>query len=276
MEQGRTKCPNCKKEIILDLPDKIAKIEYTCPNCGYKFFIQINADDIKSKVDCEWIENGEPRKTVLSCLKPKTKKPKIAGALLICVLITGLITVLFSETFIVSSLDIASDVGIKGSVRLRVIDTSNNSIDNASITIDGVNGKTDIYGVFNADKIKLGILTMEISKTGYENQTIKKLVTPVFNFETTVILKTGVGHEELSEYDSLACSMILIIFLVFTLFAAIASIKRKALDVALFGSFISIFTFGFFFIGSIISIIAFILIYKSMEEFENGKKGKYF
>ncbi len=276
MEKGRTKCPNCNKEIILNMPDKISKFEINCPNCSHKFFIQCTSDDIKSKEECHWIEHGEPRKTVLSSLKPKTNKPKIAGFLLLCVLIIGLFTTIFSEAFIVSSLNIATSAGFTGTVRIKVIDLSNNSIENANIEIEGINRSTNKDGIFSVDNVKLGIQTIVISKQGYKIDTIKKLVTPFFNFETTVRLRDGEGHEEKAEYESLACSMFLIIFLIFTLLAALACLKRRHLDIALFGSFISIFTFGFFFIGSIFSIIAFILIYKSMEEFENGKKGKFF
>jgi len=258
------------------MPDKISKFEVICPNCGNKFFIQCTSGDIKSKDECLWIEHGEPRKTVLSCLRPKTKKPKIAGMLLICVLIIGIITALFSEAFIISSLNIASTAGIIGSVKIKVNDLFNDSIENANIEINGINGSTNKDGVFSIDNVKLGIHTIEISKQGYKNLTIKKLITPIFNFETTIILRVGEGHEEKAEYENLACSLVLIIFLIFTLLAALSCLNRKHLDIALFGSFISIFTFGFFFIGSILSIIAFILIYKSMEEFEDGKKGKFF
>ena len=66
------------------------------------------------------------------------------------------------------------------------------------------------------------------------------------------------------------------IFSIFALMGAITCFKRQHLDVASVGSLIGIFSFGFFFIGSILSIIAFVLIMKSREEFENGKKGKIF
>jgi len=276
VEKGRTICPSCKKEIILDLPDKVKKLEVVCPNCSNRFLIKPKSDDLKSKDECFWIEHGEPRKTILSGLKPKTKKPKIAGLLLICVLIVGLVTVVFSESFIVTSLDIGNSAGITGSIMIKVTDISNNSIENAAIQINGIDGLTDKNGIFNIDNIKLGIQTVEISSSGYKSQTFKKLVTPIFNFETIIKLKEGDGHEEKVEYNSLACSLVLIIFLIFTALATLACLKRKNLDIALFGSFISIFTFGFFFIGSILSIIAFIIICKSMEEFEDGKKGKIF
>jgi len=274
--KGRTICPNCKKEIILDLPDKVKKFEVVCPNCSNRFFIQAKSDDIKSKDECLWIEHGEPRKTILSGRKPKTNKPKIAGILLICVLIIGIVTAVFSETFIISSLDVASSVGITGSVKIKVIDLSNNTIDNATIKINGINGITNKDGIFNVDNVKLGIQTIEASKSDYKNQTLKKLVIPFFSFETIIKLSEGDGNKDSIKYNSIACSMVLIILLIFTVLALLACLKRKHLDVALFGSFISIFTFGFFLIGSILSIIALILIYKSMEEFEDEKKGKIF
>ena len=276
MDKGRTKCPSCRKEIIIDLPDKAKKQKVSCPECRTKFFIDITPEDIKSKDECLWIEHGEPRKTILSSKKPKTNRPKIAGMLLICVLIIGIITVIFSDAFISSSLDIVSSAGITGSIKIKVLDFSNNSIENAAIKIENLTGFTDKDGVVNIKNIYYGIKTIEISKSGYKNQTLKKLVIPFLNFETVIKLAEGEGHEEKAENNSLACSLIIIILLVFTFLAAISCLKRKTVDIALFGSFISIFTFGFFFICSILSIIAFIIIYKSMEEFENGKKGKVF
>jgi len=276
VEKGRTICPSCNKEIILEIPSKVKKFEVVCPHCKNKFFVQPKSDEKKSNEECLWIEHGEPRKAILSCRKTKTKKPKIAGMLLIIVLIIGLVTAIFSEVFIIYSLDIASAAGITGSVSLKVTDMSNNSIEDVNIKINGLNGYTDENGFFSIDNVSLGILTIEISKEGYKNQILKKLVPPIFNFVTNIKLREGEGYEEKVEYDSLACTMILAILLVFTVLAILSCFQRKNLDIAIFGSFISIFTFGFFFINSIISIIAFILVYKSMEEFENGEKGKIF
>ena len=60
------------------------------------------------------------------------------------------------------------------------------------------------------------------------------------------------------------------------LFAAIVCLRRIHFDVAFVGSFLGIFSFGFFLIGSILSIIALVIIWFSKEEFKNGKKGKIF
>jgi len=52
--------------------------------------------------------------------------------------------------------------------------------------------------------------------------------------------------------------------------------KRNYFDIALIGCLVGVFTVGFFFIGSILSIIAFYLIYQSRDEFVDEKKGKSF
>ena len=90
-----------------------------------------------------------------------------------------------------------------------------------------------------------------------------------------IIMEEGDGNESVS-FETFGCSIILAIFSVFALLGAILSLKREHLDVAYAGSIIGIFSFGFFMIGSVICIIAFILIMFSKEEFENGKSGKIF
>jgi len=85
----------------------------------------------------------------------------------------------------------------------------------------------------------------------------------------------GFGSE-VNNFDEMSCTIILLIFSVFALLGAIACLKRKHFDIAVAGCIISIFTFGFFLVGSILSIIAFVIVMKSKEEFEDGKKGKIF
>ena len=72
------------------------------------------------------------------------------------------------------------------------------------------------------------------------------------------------------------CSIILIILSIVTMLGAFSSLRRRHSDVAIVCSAIGIFTIGFFFIGSILSIISLILIIYSKEEFDDGKKGKIF
>ena len=274
--KGRTNCPKCKHEFILELKEDRKEHSVTCPNCNNKFIIKAECKDPKSNLECSWEEHGEPRKTILSKIKPKTNKPMVAAIVLFCVFAIGLNTALFSDVFVGSSLDIASGVGLTGTVKITVIDSENKSIQEANIKIDGIIGKTDAKGIFSVNELDLGVKTLEISYAN--NKTYKReiLVTPFLNYEDSIKLNEGEGNEELIKFNSSSCTLIILIFSIFTLLGSIVCIKRQHFDVAVVGSLIGIFSFGFFFIGSILSIIAFIIIYRSKDEFEDGKKGKTF
>jgi hypothetical protein len=200
----------------------------------------------------------------------------MAAIILACVFALGMTTAVFSETFVVTSMDSASAMGLTGTVEILAIDELNNSIPNVNISIDGINSKTNESGYYSQENVKLGILTLEISADGYTTQTREILVTPLINLDHTITLEEGDGKGDLIEFDATGCTLILIIFSVFALFSTIVCLRRQHFDVAVAGSLLSILTFGFFLIGSILSIIAFVIIMKSKEEFENGKKGKIF
>ena len=102
------------------------------------------------------------------------------------------------------------------------------------------------------------------------------MVSPFFNYEDTIKLNEGSGANSLIEFNSSSCALIILIFSIFALLGALVCIKRQYFDVAVVSSLIAIFSFGFFFIGTILSIIAFIVIIKSKDEFDDGKKGKTF
>ncbi len=274
--KGRTTCPNCKHEFEVDVPDDKDKCEAVCPKCDKKFSIQPKCSDSKSNDECSWEEHGEPRKTVLSKIKPRTQKPIIAAILLVCVFSLGITTAVFSEAFVISSTDLASGIGLKGTVEILVTDQSNNSIEDINIVLDNYSGKTDENGLFSAKNVELGIHTLQLFGEGYKTQSREIVVTPFFNTESTLKMEEGDGLLDTKEFDSTGCTLILAIFSVFALLGTITCLKRHHIDVAYAGSLIGILSFGFFFIGSILSIIAFVLIMKSKEEFENGKKGKIF
>jgi len=274
--KGRTTCPKCKHEFILDLPEDSKKHEVTCPKCKNKFSIQAKCKNSGTKDECSWEEHGEPRKTILSKIKPKTNKPKLAAIILTCVFIIGITTAFFSEIFIESTLNIVSNTGVKGEIEFVVTDMSNESIKNVSVTVSNISGFTDEKGSLVLKNIKPGVQTVKISSNGYISQEREILVLPFIKSEQTIKMKNGTGEEKLVKFDSVGCTLILGVFSVFALLAVIACIKRQYVDIALAGSFISIFTCGFFFIGSILSIIAFAIIVMSRDEFEDGKKGKIF
>lgn len=274
--KGRITCPKCKNEIVLDLPDEEKKHEVICPKCNNKFSIQAKCRDPKSDEECSWEEHGEPRKTVLSSIKSKTKIPTIASTILACVFIIGITTAAFSDSFLETSLDIASYVGLTGSMKILVTDQSNNSLGNVAVKINDINGVTDANGYFSTNKIDLGIQRLEISKEKFKNQTQEILITPFFKFDSTILLENGSGQGKDIKFNNSGCSIILAIFAIIALMGSIACFKRQHYDIAIVCSFIGIFSFGFFLIGSILAIIAFAIIIKSKEEFENGKKGRIF
>ena len=91
MKGRKIVCPMCKNEFTKDLPEDNKKYEIICPKCNKKLIVQNVTTEEKAKDEFSWEEYGEPRKTILSAIKPKTKKPLIAS---ICLLIVGIIGIL--------------------------------------------------------------------------------------------------------------------------------------------------------------------------------------
>jgi hypothetical protein len=144
------------------------------------------------------------------------------------------------------------------------------------VTISGLTGRTDENGAYIIENIEPGLFTLELSAIGFENQTREILIYPIFDTKLTIEMDRGGTPADKIEFDHSGCTFILTIFSIFALIALVACLKRQNIDAAYAGSLIGIFSFGFFFLGSIFSIIAFVLIWKSKEEFEDGKKGKVF
>jgi len=272
--KGRATCPKCKHSFILNLPDEKKKHEVECPKCKSKFTIKLK--DKCEGEECSWEEHGEPRKTILSKIKPKTNKPIIAAIILMCVFGIGVTTAIFSEQFIETSLDVASAFGLKGNVEINVKNSTNSSIEGALLDLNDMAKNTNADGLVSFKDVELGIQTIEISKEGYKAQKYEMLVVPFLKNEMDVKLEEGTGVAKTDKIDTLGCSFIIAIFSAFALIGVVACLKRQNLDVAVAGSIIGIFSFGFFLIGSILSIIAFVIIMKSRDEFRNDEKGRTF
>jgi uncharacterized membrane protein HdeD (DUF308 family) len=75
------------------------------------------------------------------------------------------------------------------------------------------------------------------------------------------------GAEEVSTL-LLICGIIFIVFGILAIVGGISSITRKSWALALIGSILGLFTIGFYFTGSILSIISLILIAISKNEFQ--------
>ena len=276
--KGRTTCPKCKHQFILELNEDEKEPQTSCPKCNHNFKINTNCEETPNgSTTCTWEEHGEPRKTILSSMKPKSNRPMIAIILLICIFSIGVTTAIFSETFIETTLDVADSAGLKGSVTVEIQDVTNNTIESAEVLLNGKNLEKNDEGLFFADEVKPGIQTIKVSKSGYNTEIVEILVTPFFKSAHVIKLENGtISNENIKEFDTIGCSIIILIFAVFTLISLITTLQRQHFDAALMGAILSIFTFGFFFLGSILSIAAVIVIYFSRDEFENGKKGKIF
>ena len=273
--KGRTACPKCKHEFVLDVPEDSKKHQATCPKCKNKFTIVPSSCELAEGEECYWEEHGEPRKTILSSIKPRTDKPMIAAILLAAVFALGLTTAVYSETFLESSSEMLSSVGFRGTVDLYITDISNNTLDDVDVKIGNIYLQNYGNGSYSAENISLGIKQVEFSIPEYKKLTREILVTPFITSTHNIKMEEG-DDEEIIPFDTFGCSIILVIFSVFALLGTITCLRRRNLDIAGVGSILGIFSFGFLMIGSILSIIAFILIMMSKEEFEDGKAGKIF
>lgn len=257
------------------MPDDREKHDAVCAKCSHKFTIKTKPCKGESEEECSWEEHGEPRKTILSSIKPLTSKPMIAAVLLATVFVLGLTTAAFSDVFVETSLEALSNTGMTGTVEFFVIDQSNETLENVEIIINDISGEDKGDGSYTFENVTLGIQNAEISLLEYKTQIHEILVLPFIGSCNEVKMEEGAG-EDYATFDILGCSIILVIFSVFALLGSISCLKRRNLDVGIAGAVIGIFVFGFFMIGSLISIIALIMIIMSKEEFENGKKGKVF
>ena len=80
----------------MDVPDTSKTCEISCPKCNHKFAIRPDsAKPSRATEEYGWEEHGEPRKTILSSLKPRTTKPMIASFLLLASGILGIFTAVF-------------------------------------------------------------------------------------------------------------------------------------------------------------------------------------
>jgi len=93
--KGRIECPNCSKHFDFDKISDNQDTVLTCPYCNNQFNIHPSKDEHciqdNNIIECDWEEHGEPRKTILSSMKPRTDRPMIATFLLIIVICIGII-----------------------------------------------------------------------------------------------------------------------------------------------------------------------------------------
>ena len=95
--KGKTSCPSCNYEFIMDMPDDSNTHLVDCPKCSHTFSIR-RAANSKSNSEHVWEEYGEPRKTILSSIKKKTNKPLVASFLLFATGVLGFFTAIINSS----------------------------------------------------------------------------------------------------------------------------------------------------------------------------------
>lgn len=121
--KGKTTCPQCNHEFVMDVPEDSETHTIKCPQCNHLFVIKRTCQE-EPDDECGWEEYGEPRKTILSSMKKKTNKPIIASFLLLATGILGIFTAII----------LASSNGPVGP-QLEVITSCFSKIDNAVLSV---------------------------------------------------------------------------------------------------------------------------------------------
>ncbi|MFO8077264.1 MAG: hypothetical protein R6U21_01280 [Thermoplasmatota archaeon] len=280
--KGRITCPKCGQDFIAQARKDTIETGVLCPHCHHHFTVKTTNDNMaettKDDAECSWEEHGEPRKTILSSMKPRTDKPMLAAILLFIVVIIGVFSAVFPQQFIQTPITVLSAAGIQENILITVQDTQGNYMQNITIsTSPSKQNNTNVQGKAQLNQLSVGPQTLTLANNNSQT-TVDITVAPFDTSSYTIILNESSFQASIddSSSDLTWISGILIILSIVTFMGVISSIRRRHSDVAIVGSIIGIFTIGFFLLGSLLSIIAFVFILKSKEEFDDGKKGKNF
>lgn len=289
--KGSITCPKCGQHIIAEINKDVQAFTLDCPKCNHHFKVkisQVETSNIPSdskpdvEADCDWEEHGEPRKTILSSIKPRTDKPMIASLLLILVIIIGVVSAFLPTVFLQAPVGVASLAGANGELTVLVDNSSVVEAEDLSLSIDEKNTTfVQQNDTFIASSLSLGEHQVEFSLSSNNStaQTVTKKVY-VLPFDLSAYSVKITDDNPLTIDDSTSelgwLSGILLILSTIVIMGAITSWKRKYSDVALICCVIAICTIGIYFSGLILGVIAFWLIRTSQNEFDNGEKGKIF
>jgi len=260
--QGKTKCPYCGKNVVVEVPDGVAGIQKTkCPNCGMIMKVEVTPKE----------ESVEGPLHPLVRQKPSSK-PLIAGVLLIIVFLLGILmgaSLLFSENEALRGL---------GSYRGIVVGEDKQPLEGVSIyLIEDSKRKvaeTNKDGYFSIENLSAGKHRILVEKEGYISKNVTIGVFPfksIFREKITLMKGSGIKNEKALSawfFDILPIfSAAIILLSIPPLIGAIFCFLKKYAVVAIIGAVFGIFSIGFI-IGSILSIVALILILLSKEDFK--------
>lgn len=175
---------------------------------------------------------------------------------------------------------IVDDVGL---VNVQgVIQTDDgNPLENVEITLNGQNWTwtSNEQGRFYIYDVEGGIREITFNLENYEEQT-QKIELEVGRINVVnAILEEGNCSSDCEYIDktfevdnpaeiSLVLSVIIILFSVVTLYGSIAALRKSDFSMALIGSIAGILSYGFM-LGSILSIVAMLMIFSDRDAFES-------
>ncbi|HDM67416.1 MAG TPA: hypothetical protein ENG62_03425, partial [Thermoplasmatales archaeon] len=147
--KGRTRCPRCSTEFVVEAEEGEETVEVRCPTCAHRFIIK--PYDATEEEECRWEECGEPRKAILPSRKPRTDKPIIAAFILIGVSIVSISAVAIPNCVVETPIIPLAAVGVKSSLLIHVSDEMGFPQSNISIYVEGYSRVTNETGdaVFN-------------------------------------------------------------------------------------------------------------------------------
>lgn len=270
--KGKTKCPYCGKYVIIEVPDGATGLQtVTCPNCGMK--IKVNVEEHEALNLPSTTENESPIHPTIRKIKPSSK-PMLAGALLLTVFLLGVVMggVILTHENILSH-------GF-GDYTAKVIDNDGHAIEGVVVTIEdeNISVTSDENGEFFFENISAGKHVIDLKKEGYASIKAEIFVLPIkYPIKSKFVMEKGEGTENekgiilraINALPIISTAIIIISFL--PLIGAIFCFMRKYFFMAIISSIIGIFSIGFF-IGSILSIVALIILLLSRNEFEGEVK----
>jgi len=284
--QGKTRCPYCDKNVIVEVPDDAKGIQNTkCPNCGM---------NIKVNVDTEEKYNWEKESPIHPYVRRiASSKPSIAGVLLIIIFLLG---VMLGTSALFFSKIVSEGYG---TYEAKVVDENGAPLHGVKVYLVDENltliAETNESGFFSIE-MAAGKHFIELHKENYITLKAEILVFPSNSkvFTDGFIMKKGEGKEAVksplamtADLAPIVALLIMVIFLI-PLIGGVFCFFRKHILLGIIGAVFGILIFSIllaisilflamlnlvFFIGSILSIVALALLILSRKEF--GREVKY-
>lgn len=264
--KGKTRCPYCGENIVVEVPDGVTGLQtVTCPNCGMKIKVNVTADE-------EPIIEYSPIHPTVKKIK-KSEKTTLAAILLIISFILGI----SMGAILISQHNLLYE-GM-GEIKGIVVDEHGKELYNVTIYVDGqALERSDKDGKFIIKNISAGEHTLIFEKEGFKRLVVKTFVFPSsISVSEKYTLPRGDGEIEIKSLSLYAVKFLpifsyaVIIISIMPLIGGIFCLMRKHFIVVVISSVFGIFSFGFI-VGSLLSIIALILVLLSKNEFEEEIK----